>query len=795
MEFDPLRRSTDRPADDNHSLATPAPSVTASDAGRERRQKRRERRLHSADDLLRQIEPVFLILVFVDALAQLLSGAIQAGAGQLAGIAALGLSFAWASRDALQRRGASQKKVARLVRAVILALTLPWFMDSAPLFAGVPGTWLWLVGAVLVYPVALSATWATLFSLLAAVHGELMISAFHPEMQGLEVFSRIIALMAFGQLSYRFGRSINASGSAMRGMRIGEQRARAIIDSLDVMMLLVNRRYEILQVNHAVESVLGYNVVQFKRIWNSTLLHPADRARFLGECRALWRHPGDSSVVTTRVRRADGSWASVEVRMTNLLDNPAVNGIFASVADITARVAAEQRLQYQASHDSLTGLYNRRYFTDRLAAAITEARSTGKSLTLFFCDLDFFKSINDRYGHETGDRFLKVLSGQLSKLCDEPGDIGGSEDGAGGGTHSVRLLSRFGGDEFVLLAPHSRGEDLMPLGERLLRILSAPVRVGPLGLQVEASIGMAQLRPEHDGPEALIRDADAAMYQAKETGRNRVARFDDGLRRRVLRRAELAQGLRGALERDELNLAWQPKVDLRSGKLSGFEVLIRWDSAEFGSISPNEFIPIAEESGHIVQIGLWALNAACRQLALWQRDYPGMRHLTVAVNVSMRQLIRESFVADALQVIDDAHIIPGTLELEVTESAAMVNPEQTITVLQTLKDSGLRLALDDFGTGYSSLAWLRRLPVDVLKIDRAFVHGIQSAADDAEIVKLVIALAQVLGIQCVAEGIESEASARELRRLGCDYGQGYYFAQPLTVAQAQDFFERGFEVS
>jgi len=788
MRFEALRRSTDRPP--GETLAASA----ALDSRRERRQMRRERRPHSADDLVRQMEPVFLILVFIDALARLLSGTNESGIGQLAGIAALALLSAWALRDAFQRRRVGVKNVARLLRVLILALCMPWFMDGAAPVSGVSGSWLWLAGAVLVYPIALSIPYALLFSLLASVYGELLISGFDPAMQGFEVFSRILALMAFGQLSCRFGRSIIASGSTVRGMRIGEQRARAIIASLDVMMLLVNRRFEILQINQAVKSVLGYDVVQFKRVWNRALLHPDDRSRFLRECRDLRRNPGSSRVVTTRVRRENGAWASLEVRMTNLLNNRAANGIFASVTDISARVAAEQRLQYQASHDSLTGLYNRRHFTEHLAAAIDEARRTGQSLTVFFCDLDFFKSINDRYGHETGDRFLKILSEHLIGIVDRPGDYrAGCDLPAGNGsgsTHSVRLLSRFGGDEFALLAPHASGVDLMPLAERLLRVLSTPVPVGPLRLQVEASIGMVQLRPEHDGPEALIRDADAAMYQAKETGRNRIARFDDSLSRKALRRAELAQGLRGALKRDELNLAWQPKVDLRTGKLSGFEVLIRWDSVELGSISPNEFIPIAEESGHIVQIGLWALDAACRQLALWQRDDPTMHHLTVAVNVSMRQLIRPGFVAEALQVINAARILPGTLELEVTESAAMAHPEQTITVLQTLKDSGLRLALDDFGTGYSSLAWLRRLPVDVLKIDRAFVHGMQGAADDAEIVKLVIALARALGIQCVAEGIESEASARALQGLGCDYGQGYYFGHPMTHAQAQDLLRR-----
>jgi EAL domain-containing protein (putative c-di-GMP-specific phosphodiesterase class I) len=339
------------------------------------------------------------------------------------------------------------------------------------------------------------------------------------------------------------------------------------------------------------------------------------------------------------------------------------------------------------------------------------------------------------------------------------------------------------------MAPLVPDQAARELAESLLSTIAAPIKLDELSLQADVSIGVVELDELHRRPEDLIRDADTAMYLAKSQGRNRIAVFDDALRRRTSRDSGLAQALRGALDRSELHLLYQPKVDLRTGLVAGFEALLRWESEQFGPVSPNEFIPLAEESGLIVPLGLWALRQACLQLRTWQETYPRLDHLTIAVNVSMRQLAHQSFLDDVVGIIEDSQIYPTALELELTESASMQDPDLAVALLGRLKDRGLRLALDDFGTGYSSLAHLRRLPVDVLKIDRAFVRGLESASDDSEIVRLVIALARALRIQCVAEGIETQANASEIKRLGCDLGQGHYFSKAIPVNEAGALLE------
>lgn len=450
-----------------------------------------------------------------------------------------------------------------------------------------------------------------------------------------------------------------------------------------------------------------------------------------------------------------------------------VTGLVGIARDITETKAFEAFLLHQASHDPLTGLHNRRYFTEQLAGLLASATVDLELQVLFFCDLDLFKNVNDRYGHEIGDRFLHALGTRLEHF----------------GRSAGRILARFGGDEFVLLAALDSTEDALPLANDILRSISEPVTLGHLVLQTDASIGVATLRGEHQRPDDLIRDADTAMYQAKAQGRNRVAFFDEALRERTTRHVGLLQALRGAQERSELSLVYQPKVNLPSGRVSGFEALMRWHSPEYGIVSPYEFIALAEESGMIIPLGLWALEHACSQLRAWQERFPAQEHLTVAVNVSMHQLLHAGFLAEMVGIMESSQIYPTTLELELTESAAMQNPEQSVELLRQLKELGLRLALDDFGTGYSSLAHLRRLPIDVLKIDRSFVHRLETERDDTEIVRLVIALARTLGIECVAEGIESRANAAEVKRLGCDVGQGYYFSRALPASEATALLE------
>ncbi|MFC7300001.1 EAL and GGDEF domain-containing protein [Herminiimonas aquatilis] len=442
-------------------------------------------------------------------------------------------------------------------------------------------------------------------------------------------------------------------------------------------------------------------------------------------------------------------------------------GILGVTRDITKRKTTELQIEYQALHDILTDLPNRRYLVNTLVSAMEISRQRQSSLTMLFCDLDFFKSVNDTHGHDFGDKCL-------IEICKRVVDALPPTD----------FVARFGGNEFVILTNSSLAEASVK-ANAIMQAVSEPLIFDSIAVKIQTSIGIAQLSPDHQVPADLIRDADAAMYQAKERGRNRAEIYDAALQSKSAKHARMDVALRFALERNELSVAYQPKVSLADGSVKGFELLLRWNSPEYGLISPNEFIPIAETSGMVVPIGMWAMEQACKQLAAWQVTYPAMGNVTVAVNVSMRQLLHTSFFTQVRDILNNSGVIPHTIELEITETSAMANPLQTIETLSMLKRLGLRLALDDFGTGYSSLAYLQKLPIDILKIDKAFVHGLDTKQSDREIIRLVMALAQTLNLQTVAEGVETAAHIRELKKMGCNLGQGFLFSPPLSVEQAE----------
>jgi EAL domain-containing protein (putative c-di-GMP-specific phosphodiesterase class I) len=323
----------------------------------------------------------------------------------------------------------------------------------------------------------------------------------------------------------------------------------------------------------------------------------------------------------------------------------------------------------------------------------------------------------------------------------------------------------------------------------LLSVLHDALDVGRQRLHVTVSMGLAVMRPEHVRGEDMLRDADAAMFHAKNDGRNRVASFDETMRKRAFRRHELEQALWSAIERNEFQLAFQPKVRISDGTLSGFEALLRWNSVERGPIGPADFIPLAEETGAILPIGLWVIEQACKQLCLWRVRHPGV-HVDVAVNLSGRQLHHQEIVAEVDLILKRCGLHPSSLELEITESVVMTNATAAIERLQQLKALGVRLSIDDFGTGYSSLAYLRKLPVDILKIDRAFVAGLGRDPEDLEICRLVITMAKMLGMTTVAEGVETEVHLDELRKLGCTTAQGYLIAKPMYANDAEALFQQ-----
>ncbi len=446
--------------------------------------------------------------------------------------------------------------------------------------------------------------------------------------------------------------------------------------------------------------------------------------------------------------------------------------------NVTARRTLEEQLARQAFHDALTGLPNRALFMDRLAHSLDSAAREQHAIGVIFLDLDRFKVINDSLGHAVGDQLL-VAVGQRLREALRPGDT----------------IARLGGDEFTVLLEGPVGvNEAVGIAERITVVLDAPFTVGGREIFTTGSLGIALSRPGHDGPTDLLRDADIAMYRAKDKGVAGYEIFDPSMNAYAVRRLELETRLRQALERRELILHYQPVVSLATGEITGMEALVRWQYPGQGIISPGEFIPLAEETGLILPIGHWVLEEACRQARQWQtsRTFAASARLfTVNVNLSAKQFAQPTLIAEIAQVLRETGVDPGGITLEITESVMMDDAEATALTLRKLKALGVRLAMDDFGTGYSSLSYLKRFPMDILKIDKSFVDGLGHDEDDTTIVRAIISLGRALGVSLVAEGVETVGQIAALQALGCEVGQGFYFAQPLPPDAARAIVTRG----
>ncbi|HEV7461929.1 MAG TPA: EAL domain-containing protein [Solirubrobacteraceae bacterium] len=440
------------------------------------------------------------------------------------------------------------------------------------------------------------------------------------------------------------------------------------------------------------------------------------------------------------------------------------------------RKRAEVALAHQALHDPLTGLPNRALFLDRLEQALARARRSPVGIAVLFLDLDRFKVVNDSLGHEAGDRLLVDVAHRLRDVV-RPGDT----------------VARFGGDEFTILCDVRGEHDAVLIAERVAAAVEAPFTLDDNEAFLTASLGIA-LTTEHEAArgEALIRDADAAMYRAKERGKSRYELFDSAMRARAVERLAVENELHRALDRGEFRVFYQPAVDLQTRETVGVEALVRWQHPERGLVGPDQFIALTEETGLIVPLGAWVLREACRQWRQWEQS--GIRIPRISVNLSTRQLGQPDLVDAVVDVLEETGMDPGQLWLEITESTVLEDTESALVTLEALKGKGVRISLDDFGTGYSSLALLKRLPVDELKVDRSFVMGLGRDPQDSPIVSTVIGLAEALGLAAIAEGVETAAQADELLRIGCRFAQGYYFARPQPPERMTALLRSGLDI-
>ena len=552
--------------------------------------------------------------------------------------------------------------------------------------------------------------------------------------------------------------------------RRAEARFRSLVQNAADMIIILDADGRVIYDSPAVERALGYQPEDRLGQPSLELVHTDDLHAIESALADLLASPLGTVVRREmRVRRAAGDYGWFEATATNLLTDPSVRGIVVNLRDIRERRMFEEQLTHQAFHDPLTALPNRSLFHDRLRMALSRRRPPESQVAVLFLDLDRFKVVNDSLGHDMGDQLLIAVADRLG-TCIRPEDT----------------LARMSGDEFTVLVEDVRDVfAIEQVANRLIECLRSPFSIGDREVFVGVSIGIAL---GHGGqPEDLLRDADLAMYRAKERGRHRYEIFASDLGEQARNRLELEADLRQAIEQDQLRVYYQPEIDLADGRLIGVEALVRWEHPTRGLLLPAHFIGVAEETGLIIPLGAWVLEQACLELRRWLTNHPDRPPLSMSVNVSGRQLAQHRRLVDTVaSVLQETGIDPGLLTLELTESVLMDNTDVTVTALHELRDLGVHLAIDDFGTGYSSLNYLKHFPISILKLDRAFVHGLGNDAADAAIAQSAIGLAHALHLRVTAEGIELDEQLSQLRAMGCDQGQGFHFSKAVPAFELDE---------
>jgi diguanylate cyclase (GGDEF)-like protein/PAS domain S-box-containing protein len=554
--------------------------------------------------------------------------------------------------------------------------------------------------------------------------------------------------------------------------RQGENRLQRLVQNATDMITVCAVDSTIRYLTPSVQPVLGWRPHELAGTRLAELAHPDDRASMLS---LLEQTISDGSTsVECRMRRKDGTWIIAET-VSAAVNEGDVQGYVLTTRDITRRKALEEQLTHQAFHDSLTGLANRALFIDRLRQAMLRRGRADAPVVVLLLDLDDFKDINDSLGHGTGDELLRSVAVRLREFSRE-----------------YDTVARLGGDEFaILLDDLTDAIQATAFAERLLEALRVPFTLQRQQLLAQASIGIALTDPDRaENAEDLLRNADVAMYLAKEQGKSGYACFEPSMHENLLRKLALTADLRDGLDRGEITVHYQPIVELSTGRIVGVEALARWRHPQRGPIGPDEFIPLAEQTGLIQPLGRHVLEQSCQEAAGWRRQFPAAS-LTVNVNLSVRQVQHPGIVAEVAEILAATGLPPSALILEITESVLSEDHELLAERLWALKRLGIRLAVDDFGTGYSSLSRLRAFPIDSLKIPKPFVDGILQGPEESALARAIIDLAATLGLYVVAEGIEHRGQWDELTRLNCQFGQGYYFARPTTSAEIVALLQNG----